>query len=100
MCCWKELLEGTDNFYYMRIYSAFILEVSAGHIVFKVQKLWISRGCWSDAAIASEVEDKIGKSIDVASWEQEFFTDLPNQENGCVCYELYLGKINDVLMPY
>ena len=31
-----------------------------------------------------EVKDKARKSVDVTSWEQEYVTDLPNQENGCV----------------
>ncbi|PWA83545.1 Peptidase C48, SUMO/Sentrin/Ubl1 [Artemisia annua] len=35
--------------------------------------------------IMDEVKDKTGKSIDVTSWEQEYVTDLPNQENGYDC---------------
>ncbi|KAJ0802359.1 putative Ulp1 peptidase [Helianthus annuus] len=35
--------------------------------------------------ITDEVKDKTGKNIDVTSWEQEFVTDLPNQENGYDC---------------
>ncbi|KAI7752522.1 hypothetical protein M8C21_015873 [Ambrosia artemisiifolia] len=35
--------------------------------------------------ITDEVKDKTGKDIDVTSWEQEFVTDLPNQENGYDC---------------
>ncbi|XP_076936513.1 putative ubiquitin-like-specific protease 1B isoform X1 [Bidens hawaiensis] len=35
--------------------------------------------------ITDEVKDKSGKSIDVTSWDQEFVTDLPNQENGYDC---------------
>ncbi|KAL6571582.1 hypothetical protein OROHE_003225 [Orobanche hederae] len=32
-----------------------------------------------------EVKDKTGKDIDVSSWEEEFVTDLPHQENGFDC---------------
>ncbi|CAA0834822.1 Ubiquitin-like-specific protease ESD4 [Striga hermonthica] len=32
-----------------------------------------------------EVKDKIGKDIDVSSWEQVFVTNLPEQENGFDC---------------
>ncbi|KAD4178559.1 hypothetical protein E3N88_27150 [Mikania micrantha] len=35
--------------------------------------------------ITDEVKDKTGECIDVASWEQEFVTDLPGQENGYDC---------------
>ncbi|KAI3756190.1 hypothetical protein L1987_56006 [Smallanthus sonchifolius] len=35
--------------------------------------------------ITDEVKDKTGKNIDVSSWELEFVTDLPNQENGYDC---------------
>ncbi|KAI3804570.1 hypothetical protein L1987_26216 [Smallanthus sonchifolius] len=35
--------------------------------------------------ITDEVKDKTGKNIDVSSWEQEFVTDLPNQENWYDC---------------
>lgn len=35
--------------------------------------------------ITDEVKDKTGKTIDVTSWNQEFVTDLPNQENGYDC---------------
>ena len=28
-----------------------------------------------------EVKDKARKSVDVTSWEQEYVTDLPNEEN-------------------
>ncbi|KAI3692237.1 hypothetical protein L6452_32048 [Arctium lappa] len=35
--------------------------------------------------ITDEVKDKTGKDIDITSWEQEFVTDLPNQENGFDC---------------
>ncbi|GJU09592.1 ubiquitin-like-specific protease ESD4 [Tanacetum coccineum] len=35
--------------------------------------------------ITDEVKDKTGKSIDVTSWEQEFVTNLPSQENGYDC---------------
>ncbi|GER33342.1 sentrin-specific protease [Striga asiatica] len=32
-----------------------------------------------------EVQDKCGKDINVSSWEKEFVTDLPKQENGFDC---------------
>ncbi|KAI7736070.1 hypothetical protein M8C21_023687 [Ambrosia artemisiifolia] len=32
-----------------------------------------------------EVKDKNGEDIDVTSWQQEYVTDLPNQENGFDC---------------
>ncbi|KAL3648686.1 hypothetical protein CASFOL_005089 [Castilleja foliolosa] len=32
-----------------------------------------------------EVKDKCGKDIDVSSWEQEFVSELPEQENGFDC---------------
>ncbi|KAK9076116.1 hypothetical protein SSX86_004449 [Deinandra increscens subsp. villosa] len=32
-----------------------------------------------------EVKDKNGEDIDVSSWQQEYVTDLPNQENGFDC---------------
>ncbi|KAJ9538347.1 hypothetical protein OSB04_031080 [Centaurea solstitialis] len=35
--------------------------------------------------ITDEVKDKTGKDIDITSWDQEFVTDLPNQENGFDC---------------
>lgn len=35
--------------------------------------------------ITDEVKDKTGKDIDVTTWEQEFVTNLPNQENGFDC---------------
>ncbi|KAK9077821.1 hypothetical protein SSX86_006159 [Deinandra increscens subsp. villosa] len=35
--------------------------------------------------ITDEVKDKTGKNIDVTSWEHEYVTDLPNQENGYDC---------------
>ncbi|XP_024996446.1 putative ubiquitin-like-specific protease 1B isoform X2 [Cynara cardunculus var. scolymus] len=35
--------------------------------------------------VTDEVKDKTGKDIDVTSWDQEFVTDLPNQENGFDC---------------
>nr|GEY35859.1 ubiquitin-like-specific protease ESD4 [Tanacetum cinerariifolium] len=38
-----------------------------------------------DKYITDEVKDKTGKSIDVTSWEQEFVTNLPSQENGYDC---------------
>jgi hypothetical protein len=31
-----------------------------------------------------EVKDKVGKSVDVASWEQKYVNGLSNEENGCV----------------
>ncbi|KAM0005843.1 putative Ulp1 peptidase [Helianthus debilis subsp. tardiflorus] len=50
--------------------------------------------------ITDEVKDKTGKNIDVTSWEQEFVTDLPNQENGCVYCKHYRIKFNDALKVY
>lgn len=43
-----------------------------------------------------EVKDKSGDHIDVGSWKQEFVEDLPEQENGCVCFPtlLLLSKFN------
>ncbi|KAI3812548.1 hypothetical protein L1987_17259 [Smallanthus sonchifolius] len=35
--------------------------------------------------IVDEVKDKNGQDIDVTSWQQEYVTDLPNQENGFDC---------------
>ncbi|KAF7851500.1 hypothetical protein BT93_L3785 [Corymbia citriodora subsp. variegata] len=35
--------------------------------------------------IVDEVKDKCGKDIDVGSWEQEYVSDLPAQENGFDC---------------
>ncbi|KAI3713766.1 hypothetical protein L1987_72352 [Smallanthus sonchifolius] len=35
--------------------------------------------------IVDEVKDKNGEDIDVTSWQQEYVTDLPNQENGFDC---------------
>lgn len=33
-----------------------------------------------------EVEDKSGEHIDISSWDQEYVDDLPEQENGFVCF--------------
>ncbi|KAM0030114.1 putative Ulp1 peptidase [Helianthus debilis subsp. tardiflorus] len=33
-----------------------------------------------------EVKDKNGEDINVTSWQQEYVTDLPNQENVCVTF--------------
>lgn len=38
-----------------------------------------------------EVKDKSGKEIDVSSWKQECVEDLPEQENGCVCFSAFLA---------
>eukprot|EP01018_Ginkgo_biloba_P003561 Gb_16894 [translate_table: standard] len=35
--------------------------------------------------ITDETKDKIGKDLDVSTWEQEFVEDLPEQENGWDC---------------
>lgn len=39
---------------------------------------------------ADEVKEKSGEVIDVSSWEQEFVEDLPEQENGCVCFNSFV----------
>ncbi|KAJ0811708.1 putative Ulp1 peptidase [Helianthus annuus] len=35
--------------------------------------------------VVDEFKDKNGEDIDVSSWQQEYVTDLPNQENGFDC---------------
>lgn len=41
-----------------------------------------------------EVKDKSGDHIDISSWKQEFVEDLPEQENGCVCFTTLLSNFN------
>ena len=56
------------------------------HITLYMRRCFLSARtlCLQAKYLTDEVKDKTGKSIDVTSWEQEYVTDLPNQENGCV----------------